>query len=280
MNFQIDSGKLLYALGVLFAAAALLYFVRDVVFGLSITVKAALLLLAFVAFLVAGVGLQRDVLDAVAFTLAGVAYVVFVGYVVLRYEPSETGTFLLLALSASLFVGLGYGIRQGDLTVTRRQATTVGGVLLVLGVALVGVDAAGGGVSYAFETEETVTVDPVRTDDPTPYSETERRIGTLTATNEFVFTRALALPPVRGCLAGPVEVPRTEVWVSYEFPSYERPDTIAGGTTREFAVQASIPVDRNQTESVTYAIERGPNCDVERDRPTLIVTESDDSGLD
>lgn len=105
MRFDIDSGKLLYALGV--------------VFDLSITVKAALLLLAFVAFLVAGLTLQRDVLDAVAVALAGVTYVV------VRYEPSETGIFLLLALSAGLFVSLGDALRERNLTVPRWRATTV-----------------------------------------------------------------------------------------------------------------------------------------------------------
>src|SRR6056297_2695609 len=113
MRFAIDSGKLLYALGVLFAAAALLYFIRDVVFDLSITVKAALLLLGFVAAFTAGVAVERDVLDVVAFALSGVTYVVFVGYVVVRYRPGETGTFLLLAASAALFVGLGYALREG-----------------------------------------------------------------------------------------------------------------------------------------------------------------------
>jgi len=138
MRFTIDSGKLLYALGVLFAAASLLYFSRDVVFDLSITVKAALLCLAFVALFLAGLTVQRDVLDVVAFALAGVTYIVFVGYVVFRYDPGETGTFLLLAFSAALFVALGYLLREGTLAVPRRQAATVAAGLLLVSVALVG----------------------------------------------------------------------------------------------------------------------------------------------
>jgi len=210
MRFDIDSGKLLYALGIAFAAAALLYFARDVVFDLSITVKAVLLFVAFVTFVLGGVTLQRDVLDVVAFALAGVTYVVFVGYVVLRYGPSETGTFLLLALSAGLFVALGYGLRQGKLTVNRQQATTVAAALLVLSVALVGLDALGGDVTYDFETAQSVTVDPVAADEPAPYVERSVRIGTMRAVrayrnddrDERLCLHSRALAPVPTGLSG------------------------------------------------------------------------------
>jgi len=276
MRFTIDSGKLLYALGVLFAAAALLYFVRDVVFELSITVKAALLFLGFVAFFLAGVSLQRDVLDVVAFALSGVTYVIFVGYVVLRYDPGETGTFLLLAFSAGLFVLLGYVVRAGSLTVPRRQATAVSVGLLLVGVVLIGADAVGGGVRYDVETDDSVTVGPVAADDPNFYAERQARIGTVTATNQFVFTRALSLPSLRGCLAGVESVPRNDVWVQYVYDGYSGPATIAGGTTLEYPIEASIPVDANRTEATTYAIERGTDCDAERDSPTLIVNVGED----
>ena len=275
MRFTIDSGKLLYALGVLFAAAALLYFVRDVVFGLSITVKAALLFLGFLAFLVAGFTLQRNALDAVAFALGGVTYVVFVGYVVVRYSPGETGTFLLLALSAALFVGLGYVLREGGLTVPGRQARLAVVGVLVLSVVLVGADALTGGVTYDFETEDSVTVEPVRTDDPVPYRATAARVGTVTATNPAPFTRALALPSLSGCLAGVETVPREDVWVSYDYESGPLPDSIAGGATRELPVFADIPIDANATAATTYAVERGDDCDVQRDSPTLVVSVTD-----
>lgn len=272
MRLSIDSGKLLYALGVLFAAAALLYFARDVVFDLSITVKAALLFIGFVVFVLAGITLKRDVLDVVAFALAGISYIVFVGYVVVRYEPSDTGIFLLLGLSAGLFVTLGYGLRENILVVPRRQALTIAGALLLVSGVLVGADALGGGVTYDVDTEASVTVDPVTTEEPHGYVERTVRVGTVTATNEFVVTRALSLPSLRGCLAGVEDIPRNRVWVQYEHDSYREPNTIAGGSTREIPVEASIPVDANRTDAVTYTIEQGADCDVQRDRPTLVVS--------
>jgi len=274
MRFAIDSGKLLYALGVAFAAAALLYFSRDVVFGLSITVKAALLFLLFVALFLAGLTAQRDVLDVVAFALAGVTYVVFVGYVVLRYGPGETGTFLLLAFSAGLFVGLGYLLREGRVAVPRRQAVAVAAGLLLVSVALVGLDAVGGGVTYDVATESSVTVEPPG-DGPSPYGRYEKRVGTVTASNEFVFTRALSLPELRGCLVGPGSE-RRNMYLSYEYPGYAAPDTIGGGATREFPVLAALAVDRNQTEPMTYAVERGSDCSADRSEPTLLVVVGDD----
>ncbi|WP_254272760.1 DUF1109 domain-containing protein [Haloarcula marina] len=280
MNFDIDSGKLLYALGVVFAAAALVYFVRDVVFGLSITVKAVLLFVAFVVFFLGGVSVDRDVLDVVSFALAGVAYVVFVGYVVLRYAPDESRIFMLLAISAGLFVTLGYLLRERNLEISGRTATAVVVALLLLSTVLVGADALGGDVTYDLQTESSVTVDPAGDGPPGGYVERQLPVGTLTATNDFVFTRALSFPQLRGCLVGVEDVPHNDVWVAYEFPSYERPSTIAGGTTRSFAVEASIPVDVNATESRTYAIERGSDCTVERASPTLLLSVEDESRRD
>ncbi|WP_277542354.1 DUF1109 domain-containing protein [Haloarcula laminariae] len=280
MKLAIDSGKLLYALGVVFAAAALLYFSRDVVFTLSITVKAALLFLLFVALFLAGLTVKRDVLDVVAFALAGVSYIVFVGYVVIRYGPSETGTFALLAFSAALFVALGYLLREGIITVPRRQAVGVAVGLLLVSVALVGVDAVGGDVTYDLTTESSVTVQPVE-DGPNPYGERERRVGTLTASNNFVFTRALSLPSLSGCLVGGDTMPDREPYVSYEYPGYAQPDTIAGDTTRTFPIVADLQIDRNRTEPMTYAVERGSDCSAQRDRPTLLVSvDSEDRRLD
>ena len=276
MDFDIDSGKLLYALGVLFAAAAFLYFVRDVVFGLSITVKAVLLLLAFVGFFVAGVAVQRDVLDVVGFALSGIAYVVFVGYVVVRYDPGETGTFLLLAASAAVFLGLGYVLRMRELTVSRRTATAVVAALVVLGTVLVGVDAVGGGVTYDLETESSVTVEPPTRVPDRGYVSTEVTVGTVTASNEFVFTRAFDLPSLRGCLLGVEDPPNREFWVGYESAAFEQGSIIRGQTTRTFDVRADVLVDANQTEPVTYAVERDADCEGERSSPTLVVWVVDD----
>ena len=279
MRLAIDSGKLLYALGVLFAAAALLYFVRDVVFDLSITVKAALLLLGFIAFFVAGVALERDVLDVVAFALSGVTYVVFVGYVVVRYSPGETGIFLLLAASAGLFVGLGYALRAGIPTPSRRTAGYALGGLLVVSVLLVGADALSGGVTYDVQTNESVTVSvPEPAQGPGGYPPVRKRFGAVTASNPSPFLRALDLPAISGCLVGPTDASREDVWVDVERDWDE--DTIAGSTTRSYAIMGEVRLDTNRTEQVTFAIERGVDCSTERSEPTIAIQVGDGDGVD
>ncbi|KOX95066.1 hypothetical protein AMS69_04195 [Haloarcula rubripromontorii] len=279
MRFAIDSGKLLYALGVLFAAAALLYFVRDVVFDLSITVKAALLLLAFIALFVAGVALERDVLDVVAFALSGVTYVVFVGYVVVRYSPGETGTFLLLAMSAGLFVGLGYALRAGIPTPSRRTAAAALGGLLIVSAGLVGADALSGGVTYDVQTNESVTVSIPETEHtPNRYPYVEGEIGAVTVSNPSPFLRALDLPSLSGCLVGPTEHPDETVFINTDIQWDE--DTIGASTTKSYAVRAELPIDPNRTESKTYAIEQGLDCSTERSEPTLVVQVGESDTID
>jgi len=270
MRLAIDSGKFLYALGVLFAAAALLYFVRDVVFELSITVKAALLLLGFIAFFVAGVTLERDVLDVVAFALSGVTYVVFVGYVVVRYSPGETGTFLMLAASAGLFVGLGYALRAGVPAPSRRTAAVALGGLLVASVLLVGADAVSGGVTYDVQTNESVTVSvPESAQGSGSYPPVRKQLGTVAASNPSPFLRALELPSLSGCLVGPPDNPREDVWVNVDRDWDD--DTIAGATAKSYAITGEFRLDTNRTEQVTFAVERGVDCDAVRSEPTIAI---------
>jgi hypothetical protein len=279
MRLAIDSGKLLYALGILFAAAALLYFVRDVVFNLSITVKAALLLLGFVMFFVAGVTLERDVLDVVAFALSGVTYVVFVGYVVVRYSPGETGIFLLLAASAGLFVGLGYALRAGIPTPSRRAAGYALGGLLVVSVLLVGGDALSGGVTYDVQTNDSVTVSVPETEQgASGYPPANKQIGTITASNPSPFLRALDPPPLSGCLVGPADNPREDMWVNVERDWDE--DTIAGSTTKSYAITGEFRLDTNRTEQVTFAVERDVDCNAVRSEPTIALQIDENNEFD
>lgn len=277
MNFDIDSGKLLYALGILFAAGAFVYFVRDVVFGLSITVKALLLFGAFVAFFVAGIAVQRDILDVVALALSALAYVVFVGYVLSRYELGDTATFLVLAASAALFVGLGYHHRQGNLSVSRRTAGYVILGVVAVSIVLVGADILGGGVTYTVAMNETVTiVGPDTSPAEQEIVPAEAHVGTVTATNGFVFTRPLDVPTLRGCVVGADGVPDDRISIRYEERHFERTDLIPGNTDRTFDITARIPITTNGSQSHTFSVERAASCDISRSEPTVVVVSGGD----
>lgn len=272
MNLNVDSGKLLYALGVVFAAAAFAYFVRDLVFGLSITVKALLLFVAFVGFFVSGIAIQRDVLDVVAFALSALAYVVFVGYVLSRYDLAETATFLVFAGSAVLFVGLGYSLRERSVTVSRRTAGYVLLGLVAVSAVFVGADLYGGDVTYTIEVTETVTVE--RLDEGPRDREVYMAagsVGTVTATNDFVFTRTLELPTVRGCVLGTDAVEENRITLQYDQRRYDRSGTIPGNTERSFDLTVQVPVDANATQPPEFAVEKADDCEGSRTEPTLLV---------
>jgi hypothetical protein len=271
MDLDIDGGVLLYVLGIGFALAALAYFVRDVVFALSITVKAALLFVAFLGFLLGGIAMDRDVLDRVSLVLAGAAYVVFVVYVVTRYGLDATAIFLVLAASAVLFVGLGYGLRQYRPAIAPRTATVLAVALVAVAVLLVGADVATAGVTYETEFDESVTVTaPADAPPERPVVQGEATIGSITVTNEGPFTRSLDMPRMEGCVVGVDAGSETRTYVQYDPRTYDRPDYVSGGTSQNFDLVTRLPIP-NETEQLTYAIERGTDCDVDRDEPTLIV---------
>ena len=278
MNLDVDGGTLLYVLGIGFALAALAYFIRDVVFALSITIKAALLFIAFLAFLLGGVVMDRDVLDRVSLVLGGAAYVVFLAYVVTRYGLDATGIFLALAASAVLFIGLGYGVRQHRPDISARTGTILAVALVGLAVLLVGADVATAGVSYDTEVEESITVS-VPADAPADQMvvPVETTIGTVTVNNDGPFTRPVSLPAVSGCLAGMDAGAQTDVYLDYRPRSYDRPDYIAGGETQSYTLVAQLPVP-NETETLNVTVERGTDCEMSRDEPTLIVDVSETGG--
>ena len=271
MDLDIDGGALLYVLGIGFALAALVYFVRDVVFALSITVKAAMLFLAFLGFLLGGIAMKRDVLDRVSLVLAGAAYVVFVGYVVTRYGLDATAIFLALAVSAVLFVGLGYGLRQYRPAISTRTASVLAIAIVAVAVLLVGADVATAGVTYETEFEDSVTVSaPADAPPDRPVVQGEATIGTISVTNEGPFTRSLDMPRIEGCVVGVDARSETRTYVQYDHRTYDRPDYVSGGSSYDFELVTRLPVP-NETDQLTFAIERGTDCDVDRDGPTLIV---------
>ncbi|MEF8771382.1 DUF1109 domain-containing protein [Halodesulfurarchaeum sp.] len=271
MDFDIDGGTLLYILGIGFAFGALTYFVRDVVFSLSIPVKAAILFLAFLSFLVGGVTMDRDVLDHISLILSGAAYVVFLVYVVVRYDLAATGIFFVLFGSAVLFVFLGYTLRTKRPTISPRTATIIVTVFLVVTVLLVGADITSAGMSTNVDVNETITVSAPA--DAPPDEEmvpAEATVGTLTVTNDGPFTRPLSVPELSACLAGQNLVAGGDVYLDYHPRSYDRPDTIAGGASHTAQITARLPIP-NGTDEMTYSIEQRAECEVAGHEPTLVI---------
>jgi|GEM_PF-749878 len=274
MKLDVDSERFLYTIGVVLAVAAFLYFVQDLVFGLSITVKAVLLFLTFVAFLAVATALERTPLHGVALALSSGAYLVGLGYVVLRYDVGEAGIFLGLVVSSALFIALGRLYDRRAPVLPWRTAGAVVLAVVLVSVALVAVDAAGGGVTYDLQTNESASVGPPADrdyPDERGYTSAEVRIGTVTATNEFVFRRLVALPELSGCVVGTDAPDDRYSYVSYDY-STDWPGAIGGGDSISVPVVADVPVSVNATEPVSFAVERRATCPDSADRPTVVVT--------
>jgi hypothetical protein len=276
MALPFESETLLYALGVVFAVGALVYFASDVVFGLSTTVTAVLLFLGFLGFLLAGLAIEREPLDTVAFAISGVSYVVFLGYVGTAYDLGEASVLLLLAASAALFVGLGYGLQEDRLVIDRRTARL--GVLAcgAVGLLLVGVDA-GSAMTYSADLEAETTPEVLEEAPDHERALTRQRIGTLTVRNPSPFTRSVDLPSISGCVVG-LETPPPErgVRINYEPRSYELPNQLGRNGELRVGMETTLELPTSVIESGTpIGIERGEDCSVTRSEPTIIVTFED-----
>ena len=271
---SINGETLLYALGVAFAVGTLAFFARDVVFDLSITVTAALLFLTFAAFLVAGLTIDHDSLDSVAFAVSGLAYVVGLGYAVTRYQPSETGVFALLAASTVLFVGLGYALQEGRLAIARPTAKRLLLAIAAVGILFIGADSIGE-MEATVELDDAVVLNGTASPPDEPIVAGEQPIGSVSVSNPTLFTRSVEPPSLEGCLVGVDTDHRRGVRIGYEPRGYQLDDRLApnGELTAEITLRFDLPANATAAGQ-QIPIERADSCAVTRSEPTLVVVES------
>lgn len=194
MELDIDRVTILYGVGVLLGVAAAFYFGFRLLEDLSPTTTAVMLFLGFVVFLVVGATVERAILDTVSYALAAGLYIVFVGYLLVTFQPGDVGMFLLLAGSSAMFIGLGYLAYEERLEVHRRHAKIAVVVLLLLGAALVVADVLGPQPTTTAEFESSIEV---------PQGREATTVGTVTVENEFLLSRSADLPRYGACLYTP-----------------------------------------------------------------------------
>lgn len=268
MALAFDQEKVLYAVGILLGVVAVAYFGFQLFDQVSPVTTAALIFAGFVCFLVAGLGFDADTLDIVAYALAAGSYLVFVAYVLSRFDVGDGGTFLLLAGSSALFVGLGYLGQQGRLTLERRQAGLVVLVVLLAAVALVGVDLVGAQATTSTEFEESVDV-PDRTGSVA--------VGTLTLENGFFLPRTADAPTFHACVYGPEFRPAR---LEYEPPRSS--SRLGGGETRrhDLLLPGRAFYDGNGTlreafqDRETVPVETADECPETEREPSIVVVQT------
>lgn len=263
MDLEIDPAKLLYAVGVLFGVAAVVYFARDLVFELSITVRALLLLLAFVVLLAAALVVARKTFVFVFAVLSATAYLAFIAYTLSRFDVGANGTFLALLVSAGLFLGLGYLVREREVKPSSTTARYIAVAVVVIAAALVGADAAASEVTYEVSIEDEATVD-------------DRGgvvLGTGTVENRFVFREPIDPPQVLAC----IYIPAVEEYdmrpqpVRYSVGGDSVPDSIGGADTMSVTLSARLNEEETATLDGPIPVERAESCPDPADEPRIVV---------
>ncbi|WP_135821562.1 hypothetical protein [Halostella litorea] len=270
MRFEFDSSKVLYAVGIVFGVAALAYFARDLVFDLSLTVKALLFLFGFLALFAAASAVRRAGLDAVLYVLSAAAYVAFVAYTLGRFDFGDTGVFVALAASSALFVALGYLHRERGLRIEAGTARTVVAAVVVVAVVLVAVDLAVGGVVYSAAVADEAAVD----------DRDGVMLGTVTAENRFVFRETTDFPRATACVYAPDRQDRpVELRSGADY--WGTPDSVGGGGSAEVELWTWLgEEERAAVGNGTIPVERADSCPPESSvsEPRIVVVFEDAVG--
>ncbi|WP_254837646.1 hypothetical protein [Natronomonas marina] len=267
MALGLDREKLLYVVGILLGVAAAAYFGFQLFEGVSPATTATLLFAGFLCFLLVGVGFDVETLDIVAYALAAGCYLVFVAYVLSRFDVGDGGTFLLLAGSSALFIALGYLAQRDSLTLGRRRAAVAVVAVLLASVALVGVDLAGPQPTTTAEFEESVEIPDVRD---------RATVGTVTVTNGFFLPRRADIDRYHACVYGPEYRPAP---LEYR-PSLGSP-LLGGGESRsyELALPGFVFYDDNGTRREGFQdlesipVETAAECPERSDEPKVVVVQ-------
>lgn len=265
MVLGLDRETVLYAVGVLLGIAAAAYFGFQLFDQVSPVTTALVLFAGFLCFLTVGVGLDVETVDIVAYALAAGCYLVFVGYTLSRFDVGDGGTFLLLAASSGLFIGLGYLAQQGRLALDRRQAGLVVVAVLVVAVGVVGVDLVGAQPTTTAEFRESIEI---------PDDRERVTVGTVTVENGFVLPREAEVERYGACLYGTEFRP-----VPLEYEPRAGSPLLGGGESRSYdlVVPGVLFYHDNGTRRAafegreTIPVETAAECPESSDETKLVV---------
>ena len=248
MALDFGREKFLYAVGIALGVVSVAYFGFRLFDQMSPVTTAAVLFAGFLVFLVAGVAVEAELLDVVAYGFAAGCYLVFVAYVLSRFDVGDGGTFLLLAASSALFVFLGYLAQEGRLELSRRRAMLAVLVVTLPTLAVVGADVAGAGASASTEFDDSAEV---------PERGATTTVGTVTLVNPSLLPQEADVPRYRACAYLPELQPAPIVYD----PSPRSP-LLDGGESRRFDLE--LP-------GFVFYTENGTRREAVRDRERVPV---------
>lgn len=267
MELDVDPAKVLYVVGALFGVAAVLYFARDIVFELSITVRALLLLFAFVGFLVSALASSRSPFVPVFAVLSAAAYLAFLGYTLSRFNVGSDGTFFALLVSAVLFLLLGYVVRERDVSPSRRTAQYAIAGLVLVAVLAVGADVVASDVEYGVNTADEALLEDGG----------DVVIGTVTIDNQFVFREPIDVPDALACIyvPGMAESEMRPDPVRYRVGEELVPDSIPGSSSISASMIVRLSDEEVETVGGSMPVERADECPAESADPRIVLVLGD-----
>lgn len=133
---SVDPSSIMYLFGLLFGALSVLYFAKDILLSLSITVKSyALFVLASFIFSTSFLFTDSP-LYILLIALSGIAYSVAVLYTWNSNPLKRTYRFLLLMLSSLLFIGVATGVQSNLFSQNTTAVISFSGFLFVVFILL------------------------------------------------------------------------------------------------------------------------------------------------
>lgn len=230
MDLDFDDSWFLYGTGALLGVISILYFGLELIFNLSPTVKSAVLISSSAAFLLSGELTDSKLLRNSVNLFSGVTYLSFLIYMVLRFKPSKTSIFGLLAISSVIFTMMGYlRSRKGFEVGYENSKKLLTGIGVFLALILV-FDVTGTQPEYQLELKEEVSV-----------NNSKIVLGELKVDNSFPLSRNIELPDYDGCLAYN-QTMRDGIWIHFD-----QEKMIDGGETENYKLKDQVKV-RNMGE--------------------------------
>lgn len=125
---SVNPSLIAYGFGTIFGILAILYFARDILLSLSLTVKSIIMFSVSLSLISLAVTTSNIAIAIALFTIGGSGHAISSFYFLKWYNRERMGRFILFALSSVLFIFIGWLIGSG---VVDELSLHIGGVFTI-----------------------------------------------------------------------------------------------------------------------------------------------------
>lgn len=257
----VDASIIMYAFGVIFGVISILYFTRDILVSLSVTVKSLVLYAVSIFMFSLSIFVSSGVISVILMIFFGSSYTFATSYVWKTYRFEKLGRFLILATSSVILLSIGRSL-QTDLFTNLQGMISIVGVGLVPLIVVILVSAIDimeeENITYKFEFKDTIS----------DITEAQCSIGELEIENNSYFRRKFESPNIEAKLSLNDE---KGLPVSYD-DNFKRRDikTLSSGETfsvkivlfsnrtpdnTDFQIPEKCAVEIEQRDSLSFALD-------------------------